>query len=444
TLIVARALELEELGLLAIGLQAGRLLGLLADSGPRAIAAREAARRPREEALAWISAARRASLPIALALTAAWTLVVLSLAPERLGFWLLCGALALPTVRDLKGLADACGATRVEVRIENLSTLALLAGTAIAWRFEALDAELLAALNLGSRMLYAALGELWLARRGKNFERISLRSAQGRIHGLSLAQVLNQTIFASDVILLGLLGRPEAAGLYHAAQRIAQAAELPLGLLARAVQPHIAAAASGGDARGALERVVRASAFLVLPVAAGGWIVAEPLLHRLFGARFEAAAWTLRWLLLASVAIHVGSRYGNVLFARRELYPYLLSIGLGAGLNLALSLLWIPSHGANGTALATAIGASAAALWSAIELHRRLRYEVCAPYARPLLLTMAVAFTAWIVPAEIGVLARVAAGAAVFSLGLYLLELRRGWREIGSGLVRASGFDRAS
>ncbi|MBK9387815.1 MAG: lipopolysaccharide biosynthesis protein [Planctomycetes bacterium] len=444
TLIVARALDLAELGLLAIGLQAGRLLGLLADAGPRAIAAREAAHRPRAEALAWIAAARRASLPIALALTAVWALAVLALAPERPVFWLLCGALAVPTARDLKGLADALGSTRVEVRLENLCTLALLAGTLLAWRLELLGAEMLAALNVGSRLLYALLGELWLARRGAPVERVSLRAAHGRLHLLSIAQVANQAIFSSDVILLGLLGRAEAAGLYHAAQRIAQAAELPLGLLARAVQPHLAAAASGGDARGALERIVRASAFLVLPVAAGGWVVAEPLLHRLFGARFEAAAWTLRWLLLAAVAIHVGSRYGNLLFARKEHRPYLRSIGLGAGLNLALSLLWIPGYGASGTALATAIGACAAALCAAIELHRRLRFDVIAPYPRPLLLAVAVALAALAVPTEIGVLVRVGAGAVVFAIGLYLLELRRGLRHVGSGLVRASGFDRAS
>jgi O-antigen/teichoic acid export membrane protein len=279
-------------------------------------------------------------------------------------------------------------------------------------------------------------------RRGTPQTRVSLREAQRGVHALSLAQVCNQALFSSDVLLLGALGRPEAAGLYHAAQRIAIAAEIPLALLARAIQPHLASAASGGDARGALERVLRASAFLVLPVAAGGWIVAEPLLARLFGARFADAGWTLRWLLLASVAIHVGSRYGNLLFARREHRPYLLTIALGMSTNLVLSLLWIPRYGAAGTALATAIGANAAALCAALVLYRSLPYAVVAPYPRPILLAALVAGATALVPAELGALTRVGVGGAVFAVGLWWLELRRGVRQIGAGLVRASGFER--
>ena len=83
-------------------------------------------------------------------------------------------------------------------------------------------------------------------------------------------------------------------------------------------------------------------------------------------------------------------------------------------------------------------------LAAAVALHRRLRFDIFAPYRRPLVLAAAVALTALAVPAELGALTRVAAGAVVFALGLYLLELRRGLRQVGAGLVRASGFDRAS
>jgi O-antigen/teichoic acid export membrane protein len=258
---------------------------------------------------------------------------------------------------------------------------------------------------------------------------------------LSLAQVSDGVVLSSDVILLRAIAGPVAAGLFSAAQKITAAAEVPSHLLGRLFQPHLHHAAARGDAAATLERTVRASAYVTLPVAVGGWIVAEPLLVRVFGdPAYAEAAWTLRWLLVVTVLMGVGARYSNMLFARREHRAYLAPIVAGTVVNLALTLLLIPRLGSTGTALATAAALLLVAVGSFLLLRARVEFRAAAPFGRPLVVAVAVGAAAWAVPQEWGVLAALAAGALVFAVTVFAFEVRGRWSELGEGLQRGSGF----
>jgi len=436
--VLARALGVERLGAYAFGLQLGQLLAILADAGPRAVAAREAAARP-ENAWAWIQASVRVRLLRAGVLFLAFAGAVSAFTREPL-FLLLCGAQVFPAILDLKGLAEAVGRTRLEALLESLAAALYLALAGLLVLLGAADPAPLAAAFLAGRCLSALLAAARLPllrpRRGAR----SWRAMAGGTGGLSLALLLHHLIRSCDIILLGWLAGPAQAGLFHTAQRLALAAETPLHVLGRLTRPHLHRAAAGGGCAATLERMIRASAFWIVPVAAGGWLVAGPLLAAFFGEPFAAGAWTLRWLLLAALLSGLGSHFGNALFARRRVGPYLRSLGLGMAANLGLSLCFIPLWGSAGTALATALSLAAATGLALGLLLREVAFDPFAPLLRPGLAALAPAGAAWAVPAWVGLPGRLLAGALGLVLALHLLELRGRWRSLGSGLERGSGF----
>ena len=179
------------------------------------------------------------------------------------------------------------------------------------------------------------------------------------------------------------------------------------------------------------------SAYVTLPLAVGGWVVAEPLCG-LFGEEFRAAGWTLRWLLCACVLLGVGSQVGNTLFALRHTTRYMASLWLGG---IALASAWltlVPSLGAEGSALGTCIAYAAVILACWWFLRPHLHFRILQPLLPPVLLAAMVGLAAWL-PGE-RVLAQLGSGAASFGLGIWWLELRRGWFRFGEGLSRASGL----
>jgi O-antigen/teichoic acid export membrane protein/GT2 family glycosyltransferase len=440
TICLARTLGPELLGDYAVGLQVSLLLGLASDAGVRLLTAREivAAESPAAVA-AWIHASLRVRLWLAGAAFAVFAPCAIALAADPL-FWLLCGAAVFTTVFDQKGIADARGRTGDEVRLETLATAVYVAGIACLWAVEAMTLRALAATYLGSRLVYAVLARRCLPALPREVPAVPVLRMLRTGGVLGATQVCSDLIRSSDLILLRAMLGAEAAGLFAAAQKVALAAEVPVRALSRLLQPHLQHAAARGDASGTLERSLRASAHLVLPIAAGGFVLAEPLVVRLFGHAYADAAWTLRWLLVASVLVGVGSRYGNMLFARRAHRTYVASIGAGLLLNLSLSVALIPAFGPAGTALATVIATAVTSALAARALARTVALTWIRPFAHPVAHAVLVAAVAAAVPAPWGAFAAVAAGGLAFLIGLWVLELRGRRQDVGTGLQRSSGF----
>ncbi len=442
SVILARTLGVAGLGNYAFGIQVGLLLGLFPDAGIRVVAAREAAARP-EEALAWARAALRARLLLS-GLFFALFLPAVLLARWKTPFLLVCGMLVFPSAFDMKGLADAMGKASLEVAWEGAATLVYLGGVALLCLAGKGEILLFALAYLAGRWVYALLAFSWIARRGPAGKRIPTKSLLRDGGMISGAVFLNTLVRSLDVILLKLMAGSYPAGLYAAARKLAAAAETPLSLLARFFKPHLDRAAAAGDTGATLERTLRSQAFLVLPVSAGGWLTAGPLLARLFGPGFSAGAWTLQWLLLVTVLTGVGSAFGNTLFALRKHLLYLLPLGLATLLNLGLTLALIPSYGSAGAAFATAASLAAALPLSVVFL-ARLGWTVSPArvFGRPLLAAAAVAGAVLLVGGRGDVLVQVGAGGLAWAAAVWILEFRGRWGALGEGLRKGSGFGEA-
>src|SRR4029077_9716799 len=100
---------------------------------------------------------------------------------------------------------------------------------------------------------------------------------------------------------------------------------------------------------------------LALPIATGGFILAEPLTRFLLGAQYTGTATLFRWLMLTIVAGPLASYFGSQLIPIAREKKYLVSVAAGAVVNVGLNLFLIPSYGAIAAAFTTAISQTAVA-----------------------------------------------------------------------------------
>jgi O-antigen/teichoic acid export membrane protein len=175
---------------------------------------------------------------------------------------------------------------------------------------------------------------------------------------LAQAQVL--------LLLTGLLGGAEAAGLLRVAQRGAALASLGVGIVTTAISPQLARL-HAEDQRDSLQRLLiqgarasgaMAAAVLVCFLFGGVW-----LLGTVFGAEF-VAAWGALIILTATEAARAQLGLGTALMnmVRREGVT-----AAGYSISLAVSMLGavvlIPSYGVGGAAWATSFGLMAMSVY---------------------------------------------------------------------------------
>ncbi len=434
--LIAQELGAVGMGSYALGISAGTILALLCGAGFRSVVAREVVADP-TSARDWISAAIRVRLLAGGALFALYAVAVWSLSPAPL-FWLLCGAGVFPLAFDLKGLADTASRAPLEVVLESVAGwLHLGLVVAVTMLATSHTLEWLAGAYLASRTVYALA--VWV--RMNSFQSSGLRPGFWKLvvgaGAVSATQTAFEVVCLCDVILVTALAGREAAGLYAVAQRIVVAASLPAVQLARLLVPHLNHSAKSGDSSRTLETALRASAYATLPLAAGGWAVAAPLCG-VFGEEFQGAGWTLRWLLFASVLLGVGSQIGNTLFALHLTRRYMTSLWAGVAVQVAASFLLIPGLGDKGSALATCISYSTTVFACTMFLRPRLHFRVLQPLVPAVALSGLVGLAAWLPGEELWL--QLGLGGGVFALGIWWLELRRGWSRFGDGLSRASGL----
>lgn len=443
-LLVARTLGAEATGRNAQGLALAGMLAIAATAGLRNEVARGLARH-HEAPGGWLRAAVRARL-----LRSAWLLTIVSIAAFACStapwFWIVSAAACLPAALDLKQLGDVVARTRSEVRLESASSAIYLGCTGIWLACGGTELTSLAAIQLGSRLCYAlgaarAIRSLPIGDTAPTALGLLRRSRR-----LAPAQVLGELTIGLDVCLVGALGGDAVSGLYAIGSRIAGAAGMPTAQLTRLFFAHQMHAAARGDSVRASRVALRATALVLLPMLAGGLVLA-PQLCALFGPAFVAAADALRWLLLAITAQHLAWQAHQSLLALGRDVAYGRVLWLPSVLHATALALLTPSFGATGAALATAV-AQLSFLATALALLGRSTVLPLSWLLGPIQLALATGVATAAVaavlsgsaPHGVALLIPLATGGVVFAAGLWLLEWRKRWHKIGAGLVEASRF----
>jgi O-antigen/teichoic acid export membrane protein len=108
----------------------------------------------------------------------------------------------------------------------------------------------------------------------------------------------------------------------------------------------------------------QASVGLALPIATGGFILAEPLTRFVLGAQYTGTATLFRWLMLTVLAGPLASYFGSQLIPIAREKKYLAAVVAGALVNVVLNLFLIPRYGAIAAAFTTAISQAVVAFMS--------------------------------------------------------------------------------
>ncbi len=175
---------------------------------------------------------------------------------------------------------------------------------------------------------------------------------------IGTSQAMGLLNYNFDSVLLGFLTTARTVGLYNAAYKpVTIALALPLtyfvGLFPALSRTH---AESREEFRGLVERSLRLAGLMAAPLAAGGTLLAAPVIALLFGASYAESASVLPILIWSAVFVILRGSYRHALTAAGHQALDLRCAMVSTGLNVGLNLLLIPRYGMMGAASATVIG----------------------------------------------------------------------------------------
>jgi len=169
-----------------------------------------------------------------------------------------------------------------------------------------------------------------------------------------LADGMQAFLLSGGAVLLTLLGSPISTGIFNAAFAITNALRTPLNLYSVAALP--AMARFHAEAREKLRITVQKSQklffILGLPIAVGGWYYREAVMTLFYGSEFFGSGDSFGILVftMATSATALGAAAALSATGRQKINLYIAIVG--AGLNIGLDLVLIPSLGPVGAAWA--------------------------------------------------------------------------------------------
>ncbi len=158
----------------------------------------------------------------------------------------------------------------------------------------------------------------------------------------------------TDSLILGWLKGLELVAFYNAAAKIPQFLGPIGGIIIGATFPSLVLTLKNPEThRRLFERINELLFSITIPIAAGGLIVATPLVVKLYGANYKPAAFVLGLLILNLVQTAISFFLAQLIFVHNHQKKSLSYISLGWVLNIALCFALIPVYGMTGAALAS-------------------------------------------------------------------------------------------
>jgi PST family polysaccharide transporter len=173
---------------------------------------------------------------------------------------------------------------------------------------------------------------------------------------LLLAAVAVTIYMKSDLMMLGLISGDEETGIYSAAARLSELWYFVPVAVTAATGPRLAALYG----RGEFDRYVVATQRLMTALVAGSIVVlvltallAGPIIGMLYGDPYANAVPVLQIHAVSGPFVFVGLGASQTFVDRRMTRAVFLRSATGAGINVGLNLVLIPSYGAIGASIAT-------------------------------------------------------------------------------------------
>ncbi|MDI1350044.1 lipopolysaccharide biosynthesis protein [Aquabacterium sp.] len=245
-----------------------------------------------------------------------------------------------------------------------------------------------------------------------------------------------------DIYLLGLHALPAFVGYYNIASSLARAGlDVLSSGFSSVLLPSIArAGAEGGrdQVQAIFEGAVRLYQCMGILVAAGAWLLAEPLVTLLYGTPYLEAVPALRVMALVGGILLPNAAYSAVFIASDHHRARLLFITLSSAISVITSLTFIPWLGWEGALISVFAGNVVTYLLVAVLAHTvlKIRFPLVHVLRHWLCAGLAFAAVLWALPTDAGTVQRLL-GCGVFGLLYLVLSLHLGaWPDSDLALVR--------
>jgi PST family polysaccharide transporter len=241
----------------------------------------------------------------------------------------------------------------------------------------------------------------------------------------TITSALGLLLTTTDVLIVSWMRNASDVGIYSAAIRVIQILYLVPTVIQFSTLPLFSRLANKDNAgfRAVLERVIGVVFVASIPLALGGAILGTEIMRLVFGAAYASGGLSFKILMITMLVDYPAMIISNAIFAYNHQKSLIISSAIGGILNVGLDLLFIPSFGIAGSAVATLIAqtASNAYLWHAMK---KINYfEVMPKLGKVAVSGIAMAIVVGILfLLHVNVIVNIAIGGLVYFSLLYVLR----------------------
>lgn len=173
---------------------------------------------------------------------------------------------------------------------------------------------------------------------------------------IAISISLNLVYFKSDIIFLSLYHSQALVGIYGAPYKILEVLIAFPAMFVGLVIPLLSSAWASKDLerfKGVLQKSVNFLMLLALPIVAGIFVTAEPIMLFIGGEEFIESAKYLRMLSVAAGSIFVGTLFSYLVVVLEQQKRMVWGYAFVAALTFAGYLIFIPQYGATAAAALT-------------------------------------------------------------------------------------------
>lgn len=184
-----------------------------------------------------------------------------------------------------------------------------------------------------------------------------------------------------DTVLLNIFSGDVPTGHYNAAYNLVFALVTLSNVLNTALYPSLSREAVNNPARlpGIYERLLRYLLLVALPLAVGGFILAEPLVDFLFGAEYKPSAQLLAILIWTVPLMFISEFLGYVITIAGREASAARAIVVSSSVSVIANLILIPRYGVLAAAIITLVTEMVLVsqyLWMLRELLKKMHWSI--------------------------------------------------------------------
>lgn len=172
---------------------------------------------------------------------------------------------------------------------------------------------------------------------------------------IGMGTIMTGLYFNFDITMLGFIRGTEEAGLYTAVYKLLMLLLLLDRVFSMVILPLISRYYEKSRERleEILSKVTRIVITVVLPISAGGTLLALPITQTIYGKEYIPSFPVFQILIWILTITTIGSIYTQGLIASGQGKRYGIVMVIGTSLNIVLNLIMIPTLGIVGAAVAT-------------------------------------------------------------------------------------------